>query len=108
MPSAATSEGLSGGPPQDPQSGSLLNTSGFYRRLGDHLQFAAHAVHAPGYTLTRSTRAATELPKDGWDWFDSLEAAHAHHGLPVPPAAPAATEPASGRSADRHRLTQRP
>jgi len=67
------------------------NTSGFYRLLGSVLQFAPTAVHAPGYTLQRSDRARIALPMDGWDWFDSREAACAHHNLPLP--APAAGHP---------------
>jgi hypothetical protein len=72
-------------PPQTPQT----DSSGFYRLQGDTLIYAPNEVHAPGYSLSRSTRAATALPKDGWDWFDSAEAAYAHHNLPLPqPAQP--------------------
>ena len=60
------------------------DTSGFYRLQGDSLQFAPNEVLAPGYTLSRSTRASTALPKDGWDWFHNAEAAYAHHNLPMP------------------------
>ena len=60
------------------------NTSGFYRLQGQSLQFAPNEVHAPDYTLSRSNRAGTALPKDGWDWFDTAEAAYAHHNLPLP------------------------
>ncbi|MCS5698215.1 hypothetical protein NZK32_04060 [Cyanobium sp. FGCU-52] len=60
------------------------DTSGFYRLQGDALIHAPNEVHAPQYTLSRSTRAATALPKDGWDWFDCAEAAYAHHNLPLP------------------------
>jgi hypothetical protein len=66
-----------------------MDSSGFYRLQADALQFAPNEVHAPGYTLTRSSLASTALPKDGWDWFDSAEAAYAHHKLPLPqPSAP--------------------
>jgi hypothetical protein len=64
------------------------DTSGFYRLQGDSLQFAPNEVHAPGYTLSRSNRAATALPKDGWDWFHNAEAAYAHHNLPLPQPEP--------------------
>jgi hypothetical protein len=60
------------------------NTSGFYRLQGQSLQFAPSVVHAPDYILSSSNRASTALPKDGWDWFDSAEAAYAHHNLPMP------------------------
>lgn len=75
-------------PPSAVPSAGGQNSSGFYRRQGDALQFAANAVHAPGYTLNRNDRARIALPKDGWDWFDSREAAYAHHGLPLAAAAP--------------------
>ena len=61
-----------------------IDSSGFYRREGDTLICAPNTVHAPDYTLLRSDRARIALPKDGWDWFDSAEAAYAHHNLPLP------------------------
>ena len=64
------------------------NTSGFYRLQGENLQFAPNVVHAPDYILSRSDRARIALPKDGWDWFDSAEAAYAHHNLPMPQPEP--------------------
>lgn len=66
------------------------NTSGFYRLQGQSLQFAANVVHAPDYILSRNDRARIALPKDGWDWFDSSEQAHAHHNLSMPASAPRA------------------
>lgn len=75
-------------------AGTLADTSGFYRLQDGQLQFAPNGVHAPGYTLSRDNREALELPHDGWQWFDTSEAAHAHHGLPLPQP----TEPESGDS----------
>ena len=60
------------------------NTSGFYRLQGESLQFAPNVVHAPDYILSRNDRARIALPKDGWDWFDTAEAAYTHHNLPLP------------------------
>jgi hypothetical protein len=81
------------------------DSSGFYRLDGQSLQFAANEVHAPGYTLTRSSRASTALPKDGWDWFDSAEAAYAHHNLPQPqpeqPGRPRRPEPRAAGGSGR-------
>ena len=65
-------------------AGTLADTSGFYRLQDGQLQFAPNAVHAPGYSLSRDNREALELPHDGWQWFDTSETAHAHHGLPLP------------------------
>ena len=70
--------------PVSPQA----DSSGFYRLQDQKLQFAPNVVHAPGYTLTRESREQVELPKDGWAWFDSSEAAHAHHDLPLPKPEP--------------------
>lgn len=72
-------------------SARLLNTSGFYRLQGDALQFAPNVVHAPDYILSRSDRARIALPKDGWDWFDTAEAAYTHHNLPLPQPKPEQT-----------------
>lgn len=71
-------------PPPAVLTARLQNTSGFYRLQGDALQFAPNVVHAPDYILSRSDRARIALPKDGWDWFDTAEAAYAHHNLPMP------------------------
>lgn len=60
------------------------DTSGFYRLQDQALQFAPNEVHAPDYTLSRLDRERLPLPHDGWQWFDSAEAAHAHHGLELP------------------------
>ena len=76
--------------------GALGDTSGFYRLQGEQLQFAPNAVHSPGYSLSRDNREALELPHDGWQWFDSTEAAHSHHGLPMPQ--PAAADPVETQS----------
>ena len=74
---------------QTPPAAPPMDSSGFYRLQGEQLQFAPNAVHAPGYALSRENREALELPHDGWQWFDTSEAAHAHHGLPLPqPAVP--------------------
>ncbi len=62
------------------------DTSGFYRLQDQTLQFAPNEVHAPDYTLSRLDRERLPLPHDGWQWFDSAEAAHAHHGLELPKA----------------------
>jgi hypothetical protein len=70
--------------PVSPQA----DSSGFYRIQDQKLQFAPNVVHAPGYTLTREGRQQLELPKDGWAWFESGEAAHAHHNLPLPKPEP--------------------
>jgi hypothetical protein len=70
--------------PVSPQA----DSSGFYRLQDQKLQFAPNVVHAPGYILTRENREQLELPKDGWAWFDSSEAAHAHHNLPLPKPEP--------------------
>jgi len=70
-------------------AGTLADTSGFYRLQDGQLQFAPNAVHAPGYSLSRDNREALELPHDGWQWFDTREAAHSHHGLPLPQLAAA-------------------
>lgn len=77
-------------------AGTLADTSGFYRLQDGQLQFAPNGVHAPGYTLSRDNREALELPHDGWQWFDSTEAAHSHHGLPMPQ--PAAADPVEPQS----------
>lgn len=77
-------------------AGTLADSSGFYRLQGEQLQFAPNAVHAPGYVLSRDNREALELPHDGWQWFDSIEAAHSHHGLPIPQ--PAAADPVEPQS----------
>ena len=81
MTDRQTPESATALPPASPMG---PDTSGFYRLQGDSLQFAPNEVHAPGYTLSRSTRASTALPKDGWDWFHNAEAAYAHHNLPQP------------------------
>ncbi|MFM7311942.1 MAG: hypothetical protein ACKO0M_02045 [Cyanobium sp.] len=73
-----------GDAPEAPQS----DSSGFYRLQDQTLQFAPNVVHAPGYTLTREGRAQLDLPRDGWAWFDSREAAYAHHNLPIPKPEP--------------------
>ena len=78
-------------PPPAVLTARLLNTSGFYRLQGDALQFAPNVVHATGYILSRSDRARIALPKDGWDWFDTAEAAYAHHNLPLPQPKPEQT-----------------
>ena len=79
--------GLSANAPSEaqltPPAVPTANTSGFYRLQGESLQFAPNVVHAPDYILSRSNRAGTALPKDGWDWFDSAEAAYTHHNLPL-------------------------
>jgi len=81
------------------------DTSGFYRLQGDSLQFAPNEVHAPGYTLSRSNRARIALPKDGWDWFDTAEAAYTHHNLPLPqpeqPGRPRHPEPRAAGGSGR-------
>ena len=83
---AGSDSALPAAPPGD--------SSGFYRLQGEQLQFAPNAVHAPGYSLSRDNREALELPHDGWQWFDTREAAHSHHGLPIPqPATPEPVEP---------------
>jgi hypothetical protein len=71
-------------PPPAVLTARLQNTSGFYRLQGESLQFAPNVVQAPDYILSRSDRARIALPKDGWDWFDTAEAAYAHHNLPLP------------------------
>jgi len=71
-PAAATA------PPPGP------DTSGFYRLQDKTLQFAPNEVHAPDYSLSRLDRERLPLPHDGWQWFDTAEAAHAHHGLELP------------------------
>lgn len=60
------------------------DTSGFYRLQDKTLQFAPNEVHAPDYSLSRLDRERLPLPHDGWQWFDTAEAAHAHHGLELP------------------------
>jgi len=67
------------------------DTSGFYRLQDKTLQFAPNEVHAPDYSLSRLDRERLPLPHDGWQWFDTREAAHSHHGLPLPQ--PAAADP---------------
>lgn len=76
---------------QTPSAAPPVDSSGFYRLQDGQLQFAPNAVHAPGYSLSRDNREALELPHDGWQWFDTREAAHSHHGLPLPQ--PAAADP---------------
>jgi hypothetical protein len=81
---AASAAGTSAAPADLDSAGAKVNTSGFYRLQGQSLQFAPNVVHAPDYLLSRSDRARIALPKDGWDWFDTAEAAYAHHNLPLP------------------------
>lgn len=81
---AAPASGASAAPADLDSAGAKVTTSGFYRLQGQSLQFAPNVVHAPDYLLSRSDRARIALPKDGWDWFDSAEAAYAHHNLPQP------------------------
>jgi hypothetical protein len=70
--------------PGDAPAAPQADTSGFYRLQDQALQFAPNVVHAPGYTLTREGREQLDLPRDGWAWFESSEAAHTHHNLPLP------------------------
>ncbi len=73
------------------------DTSGFYRLRDKTLQFAPNEVHAPGYSLNRLDRERMPLPHDGWQWFDTAEAAYAHHGLELPKAEAQAQEPKPGQ-----------
>ena len=73
------------------------DTSGFYRLQDKSLQFAPNEVHAPDYSLSREDRQRLPLPHDGWQWFDSTEAAHAHHGLELPKPEAPAQEPKPGQ-----------
>ena len=73
------------------------DTSGFYRLQDKTLQFAPNEVHAPDYSLSRLDRERLPLPHDGWQWFDTAEAAHAHHGLELPKAEAQAQEPKPGQ-----------
>lgn len=74
--------------PGDTLAAPQADTSGFYRLQDQTLQFAPNVVHAPGYTLTREGREQLDLPRDGWAWFESSEAAHVHHNLPLPKPEP--------------------
>jgi hypothetical protein len=82
--SAPAAAAGTGDTPAAPQA----DTSGFYRLQDQALQFAPNVVHAPGYTLTREGREQLDLPRDGWAWFESSEAAHAHHNLTLPKPEP--------------------
>ena len=73
------------------------DTSGFYRLQDKALQFAPNEVHAPDYSLSRLDRERLPLPHDGWQWFDTTEAAHAHHGLELPKPETQAQEPKPGQ-----------
>jgi hypothetical protein len=73
------------------------DTSGFYRLQDKALQFAPNEVHAPDYNLSREDRQSLPLPHDGWQWFDSTEAAHGHHGLELPKPEAPAQEPKPGQ-----------
>lgn len=55
----------------------------FYKWDGVQLQEVA-SVYAPGFTLTIDTRGDFTYPRDGWYWFDTLQAAQRHFGLPSP------------------------
>ena len=74
--------------PGDAPAAPQADTSGFYRLQDQTLQFAPNVVHAPGYTLSRESREQLDLPRDGWAWFESSEAAHAHHNLTLPKPEP--------------------
>lgn len=73
------------------------DTSGFYRLQDKTLQFAPNEVHAPGYSISRLDRERLPLPHDGWQWFDSAEAAHSHHGLELPKPEAQAQDPKPGQ-----------
>ena len=81
--------------PPSPPTGP--DTSGFYRLQDKSLQFAPNEVHAPDYSLSREDRQRLPLPHDGWQWFDSAEAAHADHGLELPKPEAPAQEPKPGQ-----------
>ena len=88
-------------PPPDPSTSTAPptgpDTSGFYRLQNKALQFAPNEVHSPDYSLSREDRQRLPLPHDGWQWFDTAEAAHAHHGLELPKAEAQAQEPQPGQ-----------
>jgi hypothetical protein len=81
-PAAAANSTPDTAAPPAPPTGP--DTSGFYRLQDKALQFAPNEVHAPDYSLSRLDRERLPLPHDGWQWFDTAEAAHAHHGLELP------------------------
>lgn len=84
-----------GAPAAAPPTGP--DTSGFYRLQDKTLQFAPNEVHAPDYSLSRLDRERLPLPHDGWQWFDTAEAAHEHHGLELPKPEAQAQEPKPGQ-----------
>lgn len=69
------------------------DTSGFYKRDSDVLLYAPNFVLNAAYELRRETREQHAYPVDGWAWFDSVEAAYASHGLPLPAAAEPLPDP---------------
>lgn len=60
-------------------------TSGFYKfdPSGD-LLYAPNAVFGSGYVLVNELHETYELPVDGWQWFDSEEAARLYYNVPLP------------------------
>lgn len=64
-----------------------MNTSAFYK-LDDgdstRLLCAPNFVYAPGFTLLAADPAHRVGIVDGWQWFDTEEAAYAHHGMALP------------------------
>lgn len=63
-----------------------MNASGFYKRYGDELVFAANTVYAPDVTLLCEEKDQYNYPVAGWYWFDSEDVARAAFGMPpLPP-----------------------
>lgn len=59
------------------------DTSGFYKLDGELLygpNFVLNAV----YALYRETHTQHQYPIDGWYWFDTVQQAREHFGIPEP------------------------
>lgn len=60
-----------------------MSHPGFYKREdGGQLMHAPAMVEGPGYLLLADFRVEVTLPVDGWDWYESEEAARLALGVP--------------------------
>lgn len=58
------------------------NTQGFYN---EDLQYAPNSVFFPdGTSITKEDYKKYNYPVNGWNWYDSIEAAYASQGKTLP------------------------
>lgn len=63
----------------------LAPTAGFYKKVGDRLQYARDGIHLPGGEVLWFTKNAEySYPVDGWTFYPSAEKAYSSEKVPVP------------------------